>query len=154
MITKLKLLLLSVACAVALLPARAWAQQITPTQQAASRYDVCSVLSVSGAVNTAVAVTSTPPNGQFVYVCGVDVQASQDATATANTNLTFSSTNLNSWHYTYSLPVSATSSNITYASSWAGVVRAPAAGTAVTIVSPAATVHTAFSINLYYYFAP
>jgi hypothetical protein len=151
--TKLKLLLPAVLALALLLPGTAWAQATVPSQQAATRLDACSSQNAAGAVNAQITVTITPPNGMYVYVCGIDLLASQDATATVNTNLAFTSTNLGSWRYTYSMPATVNITQ-TYNSMWNSVVKSTAAGTATVITSPAATLHTAFSINVYYYIAP
>ena len=149
---KLKLLIVAFVLSV-LVGTAAQAQSVVPIQQVATRNDVCSMMSTSTAVNALFNLTLTPPNGQFVYLCGIDLVASQDATGNANTNLTFSTTGLNTWHYTFS-NVSAVNTNVSYTSSWVGVVKSPTAGGAVTFTSPTAAAHTAYSINVYYYYAP
>jgi hypothetical protein len=133
-------------------PMRAQQNGATRIQQDPTMLNACTPINGTAAVNTQVTVTLTPPSGLSVYVCGVDVTVSQNATSTANTNLTFTSTNLGGWLYKYSLAATA---NLALSQSfyWSQPVKSVIPGTAVTIVSPAATAQTAFSINAYYYFA-
>lgn len=125
----------------------------TRVQQDPTMLNACTPINATAAVNNQVTVTLLPPAGQSVYVCGIDVTASQNATSTANTNLTFTSTNLGGWLYKYSLAatVNIMASQAFY---WSQPLKSVIPGTAVTIVSPAATAQTAFSINAYFYYAP
>lgn len=133
-------------------PAHAQQNGASRVQQDATMLNACTPTNQTAAVNTQVTVTLTPPAGQSVYLCGIDVTASQNATSTANTNLTFTSTNLGGWLFKYSL---AATVNIALSQSFyfSQPVKSVIPGTAVTVVSPAATAQTAFSINAYYYFA-
>lgn len=125
----------------------------TLVQQSATALNACSTLNATAAVNNQVTLTLTPPSGQYVYLCGLDVTVSQNGTATANTNVSFTSTNLGGWAWKYSLPATINLA-LVQPFYFSIPVKAAAAGTAVTIVSPSATAQTAFSINGYYYFAP
>jgi hypothetical protein len=132
------------------------AQQGVPgalIQQSPTELRACTPAHADGAINNQQTVTITPPSGQSVYICGLDVSASQNATATANTNVKFTSTNIGGWAYTYSLAATA---NIMMAQAFnfSQPIKSVIPGTAVTIVSPAALANTAFSINVYYYQAP
>src|SRR4051812_2777664 len=87
-----------------------YAQQGVPgtiVQQSPTELRACSPTHSDAAINTQVTVTLTPPSGQSVYICGIDFTASQNATATANTNSQFTSTNLGGWKFTYSLAATA-----------------------------------------------
>lgn len=107
----------------------------------------------TAAINNPVTLTLTPPAGQFVYVCGLDLIVANDATgAVAATNLSFTSTNLGGWAYKYSMVGTANTNGVDRSFAWTHCVKSAAATTAVTIVSPAANAHATYSINAYYYF--
>lgn len=127
--------------------------QPVPVDQAATRASACTAANATAAVNNAVTLTLTPPSGYYVYLCGFDIAISQDGTATVNTNQSFTSTNLGGWAWKYSLPATA-NTQLTQSFYFNNPVKSAAAGTAVTVVSPAAKANSAFSINGYYYFAP
>lgn len=130
-----------------------FAQAPVVVQQSPVLLTACTTAHATAAVNTQATLTLTPPNGLYVYFCGWDVAISQNGTATANTNLSFTSTNLGGWAFKYSLPATANESRV-QAFYFSFPVKSAQAGVAVTIVSPAAQVNTAFAINGYYYFAP
>ncbi len=140
------------ALAMALVSVAAFAQPV-PVQQQASRPDACSTVNATAAVNNTATVTLTPPNGQYVYLCGIDLTVSDDATGgVAQTNVSFTSTNFGGWNYKYSF---ANAANTTFSQIFVFTipVRSVLPGTAVTFVSPAINLHAAYSINAYYYFA-
>jgi hypothetical protein len=134
-----------------------WAQTPTVIQQSATMLHACTAQNATAAVNNQVTLTLTPPAGQYVYVCGIDVTSSQNGTSTANTNSQYTSTNLgpagNTWGWKYSMAATANLA-ISQAFYFTQALRSTQPGVAVTIVSPAALAQTAFSINAYYYFAP
>lgn len=148
---------LLLACAFVLASGPAWAQAPTLVQQSATMLHACTAQNATAAVNVQVTLTLTPPAGQYVYVCGIDVASSQNATSTANTNSQYTSTNLgpagSTWAWKYSIAATANLA-ITQAFYFTQALRSTQPGVAVTIVSPAALAQTAFSINAYYYFAP
>lgn len=118
--------------------------------QTETRY--CTTANATSTINAQATVTLTPPlPDQFVYLCSWDVTASQNASATANTNLKFTSTNIGGWSWQYSLGNTA-NTTINQGFYFTGYVRATTVGTAVTIVSPAAVANTAFSINVSYFY--
>jgi hypothetical protein len=127
----------------------------TRVQADATMLNACTPLNATGAVNaTATLTIPAPPSGLYVYVCGIDIAISFDATGgTASTNVTFTSTNFGSWLWKMSWAGTA-STTITQPFYWAQPLKSPSAGTAITIVSPAANLHGAYSINGYYYYAP
>lgn len=125
----------------------------TLVQQSATALNACSTANSTAAVNNQVTLTITPPSGQFVYLCGLDITVSQNGTATANTNASFTSTNLGGWAWKYSLAATANLA-LVQPFYFSIPVKGAAAGVAVTVVSPTALAQTAFSINGYYYFAP
>ena len=136
----------------ALISVAAFAQPV-PTQQQATRADACTAMNATAVVNNQVTLTITPSAGQYVYLCGWDITASQDGTSTVNTNQSFTSTNIGGWAFKYSLAATA-NLTMTQAFYFNIPVKSAAAGTAVTFVSPSAKAQTAFSINAYYYVAP
>lgn len=125
----------------------------TLVQQSPTELRACTPAHADGAVNSQQTVTLTPPAGQSVYVCGIDFSASQNGTATANTNSTFTSTNLGGWKFVYSLAATA-NTMFGQAMNFSQPLKSVIPGTVVTVVSPAALTNTAFSINVYYYYAP
>lgn len=147
-------LVCTVLALVALVVAPAWAQGPASVQQSPTMLHACSTTTATAAVNNTATVTLTPPNGQFVYLCGLDITISQDATGgVASTNLTVTSTNFGGWLWKFS---NAGTASTTHEQSFffgSNVVKAAQAGTAVTFVSPAINLHAAYSITAYYYFA-
>lgn len=133
----------------------AQAQSAAPTlvQQSPTMLNACTSANATAAVNNQVTLTITPPSGQYVYLCGWDVTVSQNGTATANTNQSFTSTNIGGWAWKYSLAATANLA-LPQAFFLPFPVKAAQPGTAVTIVSPSALANTAFNINAYYYFGP
>lgn len=126
----------------------------TAVQQAPTRLDSCSTVNATAAVNNTATVTLTPPNSQSVYLCGLDIAISNDATgAVTQANVSFTTTNLGGWAWKYS-SANAANTSLTQAFYWNVPVKSAQPGVAVTIVSPAVNAHAAYSINAYYYFAP
>jgi hypothetical protein len=131
-------------------------QQTNPptlVQQSPSDLRACTPAHSDAAVNNTVTITITPPNGLYVYLCGWDYQVVQDATGTVQTNVKWTSTNLGGLAVEYSTPL-VVDGNTTQNFYYAVPLKAAQAGVAVTIVSPAAVLHTAYSANAYYYIAP
>lgn len=117
----------------------------------------CSVVHKDGAaVNVAInLVTPSPPPGQRVYVCGIDLSVSNDGTgAVTQANVQFTSTNLNGWVYTYSATNAANTNGLDKVFYPPFAIKAAVPDLPVVITSPAANTHAWYSINLYYYFAP
>lgn len=143
-------------CLLALCALPVAAQSPTLVQQSPTMLNACTAFNSTAAVNVQVTVTLTPPAGQYVYVCGIDVAISQNATSTVATNATYTSTNLgpsgNTWGWKFSLAAVANTS-LTQAFYFTQPLKSTAPGVAVTVVSPAAAAQTAYSTNVYYYFA-
>jgi hypothetical protein len=131
----------------------AFAQPV-PTAQQPTRPDACSTANAtSSLVNTTATVTLTPQNGQSVYVCGIDIEISNDATGlVVHTNATFTSTNFGGWLWKFSSP-NVANTTVTQMFQFVNPVKAPATGP-VTFVSPAINAHAMYNINVYYYYAP
>jgi hypothetical protein len=130
------------------------ASQSAPVQQAPTVLTACTTANATAAVNSTATLTLTPPNGQYVYLCGLDITISFDATGgTASTNVSFTSTNLGGFAWKMSW-VGTASTTITQPFPFNnGAIKSVSPGTAITIVSPAANLHGAYNINAYYYFA-
>jgi hypothetical protein len=141
--------------AVLLTAVSASAQAPTLIQQGATQLTACTTGNANGAVNATATLTLTPPNGQFVYISEIDMQVANDATgAVVSTNLKFTSTNIGGWQFQFSAANAANTSTNYGPFIFGPPIKSAAAGTAVTIVSPAANTHAAYSINACYYFAP
>lgn len=148
--------LLALALVLSLAPA-AFAQQAsnaTPTQQTATMANACVPSSTTNAVNTTSTLTLTPPAGMFVYLCGLDLNVSNNATgAVVATNLVWTSTNLGGWQYKFSSVNAANTNGLDKSFVWSPIIRSAQPGLAVTIVSPAANAQAAYTITGYYYFS-
>jgi len=130
-------------------------------QQIGQRLDAAIGVAVStnyNTINTQATATITPPSGQYVYVTRIELEAIQDATATAAVNSAFTSTGLGSgataspqWGFS----LAATADATLYRDINLGVpLKSAIAGQNVTVVSPAAAAHLAFGVKVYYYFSP
>lgn len=141
----------------------AFAQQQagSPVQQVGSRADACQATAVStnyNTVNTQAVATITVPAGFYAYICRIELEAIQDATATAAVNSAFTSTGLGTgataspqWGFSLAATADATLyRDINYTMP----LKSNAPGTNVTITSPAAATHLAFGAKIYYYLAP
>lgn len=112
-------------------------------------------ISATAAVNNQVTLTiPAPPPGQYNYVCSFSFHASQDGTATVQTNAVTTSTNFNAFALKYSLAATATI-NYDKAYTWGtpatGCVKSTSPGTATTFVSPAAGANIAFTMDATYF---
>ena len=128
-----------------------------PVQSTQSLY-YTTPISSTAAVNNQVTLTiPAPAAGLYNYVCTLDFHASQDGTATAQTNAVTTSTNFNSFAIKYSLTATATI-NYDKAFVWGtpatGCAKSAASGTATTFVSPAAGANIAFTWTSTYFVAP
>ena len=129
----------------------------TPVQQTQSLY-YTTPISATAAVNNQVTLTiPAPAAGLYNYVCSLTYHASQDGTATAQTNAVTTSTNFNSFALKYSLTATATI-NFDQQFNWGtpatGCVKSTSSATATTFVSPAAGANIAFTWYATYYQAP
>jgi len=141
--------------------ALAQAQIAPPVQQASTRSDaatvVCPVTYSSGtafAVNVQSTATCTPPAGQFVYITGISFDVCTNGTGTAANQVNFTSTNLTgSPLWTFSIAATASICQH-WSEPLASPLKSTAAGTAVTIVSPAAATANSYYARVYAYYAP
>lgn len=157
---KIKALFVLVAVA-ALLAVGAHAQSVdsvaTRVQGSTSLYPLVPI-SATAAVNNQVTLTiPAPPSGWYNYVCSLTYHASQDGTATVQTNAVTTSTNFNSFALKYSLTATATI-NFDQQFNWGnpatGCVKSSAPTTATTFVSPVAGANIAFTWYATYFQAP
>lgn len=132
------------------------ARPATITQQSTTDLRACSPKNATAAVANQVTLTITPPNGLYVYLCGLDVILANDAAGgNATTNLTYTSTNLGGWLWKISQSGTAGTTLSQQILLGPGlVIKAAAPGVAVTIVSPASNATATYSTTGYYYFAP
>jgi hypothetical protein len=108
----------------------------------------------TAAVNNTVTLSLTPPTPQqYVYVCGLDLTVSNNATGgVVSTNLSFTSINLGGWAYKFSAVNAANTNGIDRSFTWSSCIKSTTAGTGVAIISPAANAQASYSINAYYYY--
>lgn len=129
-----------------------------PVQLANPGYTL-TVLTATAAVNNQVTLTLPAPtaSGYYNYVCSLFYHASQDGTATAQTNAVTTSTNFNAFAIKYSLTATATINyhqDFNWGQPGSGCVKSAAPTTATTFVSPAAGANIAFTWGAAYYQAP
>lgn len=129
-----------------------------PVQLGSPAYTLTAI-SATAAVNNQVTLTIPAPtaSGYYNYVCYLGYNASQDGTATAQTNAVTTSTNFNSFALKYSLTATATinyNRDFYWGTPGAGCVKSAAPTTATTFVSPAAGANIAFTWQATYYQAP
>lgn len=102
------------------------------------------------AVNNQVVLTvPAPPRGDlYVYICGWDWQAVQDGTATAQTNVLWTTTNFGgvAAEYSFAATPNALVSGAFY---YPQPIAAPGFGPVI-FTSPAAAAHVAYSVNVFY----
>lgn len=136
-----------------LLSALAFGQALT--QQAPTRLDVATAVAVTGtAVNNQYTATITVPAGQYAYITAISFDVCTNGTGTAANQVTFTATNL-SGSPVWPFSVAATASICQH---WQDVIpgglKSAAAGTNVTIVTPAAAANNSYTARVYYYLAP
>lgn len=137
------------------------AQSVDPVAtrvQSTSALYPLSALSATAAVNNQVTLTiPAPPTGWYNYVCSLSYHASQDGTATAQTNAVTTNTNFGTFALKYSLTATATINyheEFMWGSPGSGCVKSTSPSTATTFVSPAAAANLAFTWKAAYYQAP
>lgn len=122
------------------------------TQETVTPPRACTPTS-SGAWGTAQAtITLTPPSGQFVYICTVEINAGA-TTAPAATLLNHTTTNLGGKRWVQ--VAAATATEFPKVGFWPPQpTKSTVPGTAVTIVSNAAVTSVNYQIDVTYFFAP
>lgn len=131
----------------------------TYVQQAQPLYACNQTATATGAANTAVTATLTPPSGQYVYLCHVDIAVAANAAVTgaAGPAPIFTTTNLPTnlvwWGTNETLGTGAMRSVIALPFIVAPL-KSATAGTAFTIVTSAGQSTENVRINVSAFFAP
>lgn len=120
-----------------------------------TRGDVATkVANCNSAVNTTCTATATPSGSNYVYITGIDLAICGDATGTAQTNVTWTSTGLTGTPimWAYSASTGTTAGLCQYKEiNYATPVKSTTPGVAVTVVSPAIALHTGYNANVFWY---
>jgi hypothetical protein len=153
--------LLTFTLAIVLLALPIFAQQIspgaTPVQQVQPLFNCNQTATATGAANTAVTVTLTPPAGQYVYICTIDIQEVANAAVTGaagpapiftTTNLT---TNLVWWGNNATQGTGAFTNVLT--GIYPLTLKSATAGTAFTIVTSAGQATNSVRLNVTAFYA-
>jgi hypothetical protein len=129
----------------------------TPVQQAQPLYNCNQTQTATGAANTAVTVTFTPPAGQYFYICSIHIVEVANATVTgaAGPAPIFTTTNLQNqlvwWGDNSSLTTG--QQKIVVDDVFPLLLKTSAAGTAFTIVTSAGQSTQNVRINVTGFFA-
>lgn len=141
-----------------LLSVPAWGQSPARVQQDPSVLDACTAsATATGAGNTAVTATLTPPSGSFVYVCTIQLQEFANTAVTASgTALAVTTSGLSA-----NLTFQGDNSNLTLGTtkdffwSFDRPLKTAATGTAFSVAWPATGQATqTIRLNITGYFAP
>ena len=127
--------------------------QVTPVQQTTTRADAA--IQVCTVAASATACTLTPPNGQYVYITGVDISNCGDATGvTAAATTTITTTNLGGLTWTMgSVTGAGACINPPLPYFGPGGLRGAAPGTNVVFTLPTFATHQTIRLNAYYFYA-
>lgn len=130
-------------------PVKAQSYGATPVQISGVRGDAATKFCTTTAtVASQVTCTLTPSGSNYIYLTSLDLMVCQNATATANTNLTFTTTNITgSPVFQESLAATVNTCTPVHSIPLATPLKSQTPGTAVTIVSPASQTNTAFTIT-------
>jgi hypothetical protein len=125
----------------------------TPVQITGQRQDVgTKFCTTTATVNGQVTCTMQPSGSNYAYITSIDLMVAQNGTGTANTNLTFTTTNITGAPvFQESLAATANLSAPPHTIVFATPLKSATPGAAVTIVSPAAQTNTAFTISASWY---
>lgn len=131
----------------------------TPVQQAQPLYTCNQFQSATGAGNTAVTVTLSPPAGQSVYLCSLYISQAANAVVTVGAGPApiFTSTNLQNNLVWWGDNAAKTTGQLSVVvdevfTPWA--IKSATAGTAVTIVTSAGQSTQSIRIDATAFFAP
>lgn len=129
----------------------------TPVQQVQPLYSCNQTATATGAANTAVTATLTPPAGQYVYICSIDITivANAAVTGAAGPAPIFTTTNLPVnlvWWGNNTTLVTGDMKPV-IALTWPTIpLKSNAAGTAFTVVTSAGQATESARINLTAFF--
>ena len=156
------------ALAIATLPIRARAQGNNPSglgtgavqAQLGSPFFITTPISATAAVNVASVLTLPAPSNVnlFNYVCNLWYDVNNDNTATAISNVAWTSTNFFSYGGKLSMPSAASNDTgvqtVINASPGGGCVKSAAGGTATVFTSPSGVAHAMWNWGALYYVGP
>jgi hypothetical protein len=158
----MKRLTLGLLAAALLTTSVLYAQQVfpgaTPTQAVQPLTNCNQTATATGAANTSVTATLTPPAGQYVYICTIDIQevANAAVTGAAGPAPIFTTTNLPTnlvwWGNNATQGTGAFTNVLT--GIYPLTLKSATAGTAFTIVTSAGQSTNSVRINVTAYFAP
>jgi len=126
-------------------------------QASPTRLDAATSVAVGTNWNTVASqstATATPPAGQFVYVTALYMSACQNSSGSATANANFTTTGLGGMEFAYSAAAAEGCAGQPGLITFATPQKSAAAGTAVTLVSPASTTNTGYGTEIFYYTAP
>lgn len=158
----MKRLILGLALITVALIATPHAQQVlpgaTPTQAVQPMYNCNQTATATGAANTSVTVTLTPPAGQYAYICTIDIQeiANAAVTGAAGPAPIFTTTNLPTnlvWWGNNATQTTGAFTNV-LTGIYPLTLKSATAGTAFTIVTSAGQSTNNVRINVTGFFAP
>lgn len=127
--------------------------------QQAQPYVTCNQTNTAtGAANTAVTATLTPPSGQYVYLCSIDIQevANAAVTGAAGPAPIFTTTNLPTnlvWWGNNATQGTGQNTNVV-SHDYPSYLKSSVAGTAFTIATSAGQSTDSVRINVAAFFAP
>jgi len=126
----------------------------TLTQQAPTLLDACT--GAAAANTSAATITITPPAGQSVYLCSVQIDSCSGSAAVTPTNpASVTTTNLSgSPKWFVGTGAAAGLCQPTGGMTWPRTLKSSVAGTPVTIVLPSFATNQTIAVNAYYFFAP
>jgi hypothetical protein len=128
----------------------------TSTQQVQQHLDAAAPLCQGtnfNTINTQSVCTITAPAGQYVYITRIELEACEDATGTAATNVNFTSTGLGSINPSWSLSMPLSAGLCSFREiNFTTTLKSQTPGTNVVLTSPSALTHTGFGIKAYGYF--
>lgn len=156
-----RLLAVAICAILAAIPIALYAQSIdsaaTRVQGSSSLYPLVAISSTAAVNNQVTLTIPAPASGWYNYVCYLSYHASQDGTATAQTNAVTTNTNFGTFALKYSLTATATINyheDFYFGSPATGCIKSTSPSTATTFVSPAAGANIAFTWKASYYQAP
>lgn len=152
----LKKLLVAVAFCIAPLICFAQSPGNTPgtsVTQTSIRADAAQFFTQTlGAVNTN-ATTTIPAGNGYIYIDYLRITVSTNATGTAQNQVQFTTTNLGGVAWQYSVAAAAEQNVDVAGNLGIAPLRAPAPGTAVTIIPPAAATNNSYQVVVGYHYA-
>ena len=128
----------------------------TPVQPTLGLYYTVPISATAAVGSPAVLTFPTPPAGQYIYVCSLALEASNDNTGTVLTNVVTTSANFNSFALKFSAIATASLGydwGMTMGSPSTGCAKSTLPGTVTSFTSPTST-HEAYVWIASYFIAP